>query len=186
MSNLCTSLEKQKLPGINKIKKLPGADKLITKKGGTLFVVKYFLNTSKGPRMIGMSSKDKSFKNLYGVILYDLKLQPAVTFVIKPSMEDKKLLDFIGKIVSKSKYKIPKRKIRKEDIESEVKNYIQEVGAINMPSNTGSGAMDKIFAGVSILYGIFLAIIVILSVWGFIESVWNWFTERYSKPCEKT
>ncbi len=185
MSMIYTTLEKQKLPGISKIKKLPGIDQLLTKKAGTLFITKYFLTTSSGPRMIGMAAKDKSFKNPYGVILYDLKLQPAVTFVIKPTMEDKKLLEFIGKLVSKSKYKVPKRKITKESIEKDSRYFIQELNMPAIDPDTPTW-LKVILASAYAMYGIFMALLVILMFWGWIESVWNWFQEKYvSGPLER-
>jgi len=179
MGNIYISLEKQKLPGIQKITKIPGVEKIKTKKSGNLFLIKYFLYKSDGPKMIGITSKSIGFKSVHSIIMFDLKLRPGVTIQLKPNMEKEKFIDFLGQLVAKTKYKKPKRKLTKEDIQRGYNDYLAEIKADLPQGDMDGNLLDKAQAFFYIMYGIFVAVLVLLSFWGYIEAVYNWFQEKY-------
>jgi len=97
--NFLLNLDKQKIPNISKIVKVPDIQEVKTKNYGTLFRVKYFLYyKSNVPRMIGFSSKDKSFSKIFSLDVYSRKLKPVVGFILDEKIPKDKLLDVIGKI----------------------------------------------------------------------------------------
>ena len=93
------NLEKEKVPGLSNIKRIPDLEEMDTKKFGLLYVVKYFVNDGKHMRMIRFTSKDKSFKTLVSFDICDNRLEPsAIKVVFKPNQKDT-FLKFIGMAV---------------------------------------------------------------------------------------
>jgi len=106
-----TNLHKQKLPGIRSIRKHPSIDKEVFKTYGPMFLQKYFLDDGKGVKMVAFGAKSPSFSKTDLFILFDLKLQPALFFEFKNDFDEEGFLKFLGKLISTSKFKTPKRRV---------------------------------------------------------------------------
>lgn len=116
-NKIATMFDKQRIPGIRSIKKYPAIDQEKFKTYGPLFIQKYFLNDGKKPnKMVGFGSKSKSLTDPVVFILYDLKMQPAVFFEFKSNYDIKGFLNFVGKLITKTKFTFPKKVIGEQEI----------------------------------------------------------------------
>jgi hypothetical protein len=156
-------------PGIKKITKIPGYEKILTKKSGKLFLVKYFLDDGKQPfpkKMIAFAFQDQSFKKLHSFIIYDLRLNPA--FVIKPkdTITKDELIKMVGDLISKTKFKVPKTRVK------QTKNLIKEM-------DPRSEYIRRRLSLMSIIYGIVLSVSLIMAIRNLIIGVYKWWEEKY-------
>ena len=102
------SLEREKFPGISKVRRLPDIEEQQTKSFGKVFEIKYFFfKGNEKPIMIGFSSKDKSFKSLSFITLYNLRLQPVIILATQSEVDKDQLINGVGQLISKSKYFVP-------------------------------------------------------------------------------
>lgn len=108
------NLQKEKIPGVSKIVKIPDIETIRTDKFGTIYAVKYAVTiTSSKPRMIRFTSKDKDFKTLFTIDFYDNKFRPmGAKGNYKPDKE--KFL----KVFAASLYKLEKRKLNESFAET--------------------------------------------------------------------
>lgn len=175
-------LQSKRIPGVKKINRVPGVDTLMTKKLGRFYQIKYFVDMGQGMRMIGFSSRDANFKTLFSFDLFDLALKLTVRFEVKKGISDDELLGVVGSILSSTKYKTP-RAIKESHVlriqEGMIGNAIELFKAL--PEDL------KFMVGFfAVMYGILLAIPVILQARNILIKVGNWAHERYvSGPAEE-
>jgi len=199
-------LEGKKLPDITNVKRVPGIEEMTTKSYGKIYVMKYFLTKkgSKFPVMIGLASKSKSIKPLLGIMVYNLKLIPGAMIEIRKShqTDEKKLIEFIGKLVSSTKYST-KMRVSEASPYYNSKDYLLENidfeammgalgGATKPPQNMRERFIEwwKLltpeFKFIAVVYGILFAIPLILKFIYLVKTIRNWATERYvSGPAEQ-
>ena len=105
---LALNLDKQKIPNITKINRIPGFEEVLLPDGTELIGIKYFLFTPKHnkiPIIIRFTSINKSFSTLYGMDIYDKKGNPAAGLHFKNTLPEKELLKFISDLPNSLKYK---------------------------------------------------------------------------------
>jgi hypothetical protein len=164
-------LNKERLPGINKIIRIPDIEEITTKTHGKLFAIKYFLYLSSGKlRVIRITSKNKSFKQIYSLDICNNKLQALAGFSINSNIEKEDLLKFIGMIILAKK-----NKMQYESTDIDLK-----ATAINqIKTNPAAMAIAAMF-GIVWLVGLYLKARYIF------KKVYNWYQERYvSGPLEQ-
>lgn len=112
-TKIAIDFSKKRIPGIRSIKKHPAIDQEKFKTYGNLFIQKYFIDDGKKPvKMVSFGAKSKDMIQPIVFILYDLKMQPAVFFEFKKDeYNEERFLEFIQKIITKTKFKIPKKRI---------------------------------------------------------------------------
>jgi len=98
-------LHTQKIPGIKKIREVPGVDQEHMKQAGKVFIKKYFVDDGRGKRMIGFASKSSNFKQVTYLILFGNTLQPEVFFEFTKELKSEDYLKFIGASITNSKIK---------------------------------------------------------------------------------
>ena len=145
-------LQSEKIPGIKSIRKLP-EDQEKFKSYGNLFLAKYFLDDGKDPKMIAFACKSKSFSKDVLLVLFDLKLRPALFFEMKPEVNKKEFLNFLGKLISTSKFTIPKRKIKNEVHIISLQNKLKESFDIDDQINIMT-TLSAILSGITILVSV--------------------------------
>lgn len=167
-------------PGIKKIVRIPGWEQVLTKKSGKLFLVKYFLDDGKKPfpkKMIAFAFKDQSFKKLHSLNIYDLRLRPAMVIQLKDELTKEGLIELVGDIISKTKFKLPKGKVK------QTKNVVKEID--NPFGGMGDEAKDQMKV-MSFIFGITLAIPAILKLRNVAINIYKWWQERYiAGPAEQ-
>lgn len=172
------SLQNKRIKGIKKINRVPGMEILMTKRSGKLYQIKYFMDAGKGMHMIGFTSKTPTFKELYSIDIFDMTLKLAVKFEVKTDLTEEEFLIAVGKIVTSTKYKMPKR--LKEETLYKLDESIVDI------YNKMPDAIKPIVAGFGIVYGLVFAIPVILQLRNIIIKVSNWAHERYvAGPAEE-
>lgn len=151
MKKLALSLQTKTIPGIKSIKRLPGVDQELFKSYGKMFLVKYFLDDGRGSKMIAFGSKSASFSNIDVLILFDLKLQPALFFKFKKDFKDEeKFLKFIGNLITKSKFSVPKRMIGED-----YKRFQKDLVLIESKEDTFV-MITSILSGVTVIISILM------------------------------
>jgi len=197
-TQLMKNFDKVRPPGIKSVKRIPGVDEILTKKSGKLYLVKYFLDDGRPPiqkKMISFSFQDKSLKKFHGLELYDLKMRPMMVIKLKPDMPKQALIDFVGDLVSKSKYHIPKQsrgKQIKEDYSDEYFYLLNQTVQMEFAASM-IGQIKNIWKHsdpyekfMYVIYGVLIAIPIILKARNFIMSIYKWFAERHiAGPAEQ-
>lgn len=92
---------------INKITLLPGIEEVILE-SKKMFAVTFYVytkNNKRLPLMMKILSNDKSFKRINMVELYNNKYKPAVGIELDPNIPDDKLILFITKLLTTTKFK---------------------------------------------------------------------------------
>jgi len=176
-------LRKYKMKGIRKVTMVPGIFELKTKKQGNLFIQKFFLFDGKNndmPKMVALASKSSNMNKLYGVIFYNLKLNPVATFTLRPTYKPEQVAQFIGEGVTSSKYKT-NIKIREDVIQSKVKGQHLNEGMAEIVIDTLKKNPELIlpFLPLLILVGILFVVPWIQKFFYLIGSIKNWLTEVY-------
>jgi len=103
---ILTKLDTINIKNISKIKRIPGIEKINTSTE-KLYGIKYFLFTSKfnkTPIVIRITSLNKSFDQPYSIDLYNKKMKPVITIVIKPETPEKVFLTMISLLPKSIKY----------------------------------------------------------------------------------
>jgi hypothetical protein len=101
------NLQKEKIPGITHIKKIPDIETLKTDKFGTLYAVKYFVSISSSkPRMIRFTSKEKNFDTLFSFDIFDDKFRP-IGFKGNYKPDKEKFLKVLASVL----YKVEKKRL---------------------------------------------------------------------------
>jgi len=174
-------LQNKKIPGIKKINRVPGIEILYTKKSGKFYHIKYFVDVGKGMRMIGFSSKDATFKTLHSMDLYDMALKLVARLEIAKDISEEDFLIAISKIVTSTKYKMPKPLK-----ESTVNKLNEGVGDAVQIFKSLPDELKFIVGFFGVIYGILFVIPVLLQLRNVIVKVGNWAHERYvSGPAEQ-
>lgn len=159
-------------PGIKKITRIPGYEKVLTKKSGKLFLVKYFLDDGKKPfpkKMIAFAFKNESFKKLHSFIIYDLRLNPAVVVQPEDTISKEQLIQMVGALISTTKFKVPKTRIKPSK-----RNLREMMSSIRSFWKNAEPEM-KVYM---VLYGILFAVPFILKFRNMITNVYKWWEER--------
>ncbi len=178
-------LQNKRIPGIKKINRVPGVSTIITKKLGKFFQIKYFIDDGKGMRMVGFSSRDATFKTLYSFDLYDMALKLAVRIEVKQGITEAELLNLIGNIATSTKYKMP-RPLKEATIQKIGDELSEGIGDMMATFKQLPAELKFIVGFFGVIYGILLAIPVILQLRNVIVKVGNWAHERYvSGPVEE-
>lgn len=163
--NIALQLDKYKIPNVRTIKRIPGIDTIQSKKIGKLFQIKYFIDIGKGPKMFGFSSRNSNFKKIYSFDIYDLALRITGSMVLKANISDQEIITIITKTIKSITYKKPK--LIKESI-SLIENFDKDMGSI--------------MAMMKIVYGIMIAIPVILGLRNLLVTFKNWYEEEVVTP----
>ena len=169
-----------KMKGIQKTISIPGIEEYSTQKSGRLFGVKYMFHpaNNNSPKMIRISSQDKSFRTIYSIDIYDKKLNPGMMFFPKPDMPKDKVISFIGDIVVSTKFVKPKGRIK----ESEMPNEITLDDKV-LNEMSGDVAIILFYAG---LMGLMIVINIIVKYRYYFTKVGNWMKEKYiAGPAEQ-
>lgn len=172
--NFVLNLNSEKIPYAKSIRKIPDIETIIYKDIGKIYCVKYFIDAGTGPKMIRITSKDKSFSTLYSLDFCGLDLKPGPSFILKPMPKDK-FLQFIGEVLNKAKYKEPKviRDSYNPDFIS--KKFLDEEGGFKQRAeNIYSGflrAMGK-------LSGFFIALGTLWLAISYIIKLRNWYIQK--------
>jgi len=102
------NLQKEKIPGITNIKRIPDIETLHTNKYGTLYAVKYFITIpNTKPRMLRFTSKDKDFKRLFTIDFFNHEFKPVGIRAIFKVDKEKFL-----KVLALAIYKLEKKKLQ--------------------------------------------------------------------------
>ncbi len=120
---IVSDFDKKRLPGL-KITKHPSVDRDKFSSYGELYLQKFFINNGKGfNKMVAFGDKSKSFSDPVVFIIYDLKMQPAIFFEFKKdkNVDEEKFYEFVVKFFTKSKFKIPKKKITEQLLKQAIK-----------------------------------------------------------------
>ncbi len=116
--NAIKNLDKYVLKNIDKISKVPGIEELQTKSGGKLYSIKYYIfnkRFSKIPLCIGFTSKNKSFKELNSIDIFNKDQSTCAVIEVDPSIPEEKLLKFISRTAIAIKFSDKKFKKIKEN-----------------------------------------------------------------------
>jgi hypothetical protein len=164
-------LKNKKMPGVKKITRIPGIDTIITKKSGKLYQVRYFVDVGKGPKMIGFTSKDPSFKKIYSFDVFDLTLKPVAMFKLRDGITEEELLNFVSSVITTTKYKMP-RPVK------ESKEILDELG-IGTILGAVPPELKPILIMFGVIYGLMFAIPILLQFRNTVVKISNWAQERY-------
>lgn len=176
------NLQNKKIPGVKQINRVPGVDVIMTQKMGKFFQIKYFVDMGQGMRLIGFSSRDANFKTLFSFDLFDLRLKLVVRFELKPTITEDELIDLVRKILTTTKYKMPKPVKESYNIK-EIQEGVVSIGADLFKMLPPE--MKAVVAVLGAIYGILFAIPLLLQLRNVIVKVGNWAHERYvSGPAE--
>ena len=182
-------LENYKFDGVKKIIRV-GVEPHNTKKSGKMFILKYMIHSNKGVRMIGFTSRNKTFKELIHYVIFTKKLSPGLYFEFKnSSIEISELTDII-KLVSTAKKSTKKNNIKEsQELMNEgtrtkmiLKNIKDEWGGLNSDAKAQFVVLGVWFG----LIGFLLALPLIIRAINVFKSVSMFVYERHiSGPAEQ-
>jgi len=167
------NLNNEQIPYAKSIRRIPDIEQVTYRDIGKIYCIKYFIDVGSGPKMIRITSKDKSFKIIYSLDFCGLDLRPGPSFILKPMPKDK-FLEFIGEVLNKGTYKEPK--IIKDNYSP---NYVSKK-FLDEADIGGSAARiyGKIISYLSILSGFFVALGTIWLAVSYIIKIRNWYTQK--------
>jgi len=176
---LIKNLEKETIPNITKINRVPGIEEFVTK-DGKLFGIKYFLFFSlsyKVPIVIRFTSLDKSFSKLYTIDIYNKKMQPELGIHFKEDMPDAELIKFISSLSKSIKYK---KNIYEGSIVERYLSRLSEGKWTTAWRTTKELAKERPDLAVSLFITVFsFALLIGLSLKFWIAKIKNWIEETY-------
>ena len=182
MSNTINVLNITKIPNVKYIKKIPDMETIHTKSSGTLYGIKYMVDSGDGKKMIRIESKDKSFKSVYAISLYDIKLKPVGQLILKDGV-DKDFMEILSKTITG--YKL-KSNLKENFISS---NFIENILYENEADYAGfEKTMFRVKTGLkigSILQGAFFFFGVTSLIYVWYKKIHNWLTENVIVPKEE-
>jgi len=186
--NKILNLDKLKFEGITKIIKIPGIEEFSTKDIAKLYGVKYFIHNdfNKIPLVVRVTSKTNSFTQIYGMDIYNQKMEPASGFVFDGKMPIDKFIEFFGEIGATSKVKPLREHLnlkRDNFLQEKYNTPLDEFMIPGLGDTKGMPPEVKIFGGV---YGFLIALNVMWKYRYYFTKFKNWLYERYvSGPLEQ-
>ena len=190
--NFVLKLDRMKIPGVSKIKKIPDIEEFTTQKSGKLYAVKYFMNDGHNSKMFRISSRDKTFSSIVDVTICNIKLQPTTLIEIKP-MSREKFLEFIGMLVVTTKLTgLPKisentyisdifiSSLLYENLNDELlKSAIERNKAETDSYRNATSKLSKISRVGSLLSGVMISIALFKMFRVYIIKIKHWYKEKY-------
>jgi hypothetical protein len=170
------NLQKQKVPKIKKVIKIPDMEEATSPTAGKIYTIKYFMYSAGPiPKIIRVTSQDPSFSKIHTIDICSIRGEPAYGFSLSDEMSAEEALNFVGDLASSTTYST---KVNESFDLNEQMTWSGIKAAAKDPENLPM----LIYSG---LLGIMLVTSLIMKYRYYFKKIYNWAYEKHvSGPLE--